>query len=279
MKIILIPIDFSKESEKALSVGATIARRISAKLVLTHMVDLDERSLTKNPSDNFAQKLFQSKLAAKNFDEFLEKDFLDGIVVDTLLQNHIDFKGISELANELSADLIVMGSSGSKGLMEITKGSNTEKVVRSSNVPVLVVKKNELKFSSETILFVSDFNEESIDAYNRISEFAQMLNAKMNCLYINLPGTAFKSTKEMDEILFKFFTKAGHKSPLEGIKSVNRYADYSIEKGIYNFSNLSTTDIIAIPTHGRKGLSHLLNGSISEDVANHSIIPVLTLRI
>ena len=60
---------------------------------------------------------------------------------------------------------------------------------------------------------------------------------------------------------------------------VNRYADFSIEEGINNYSHLSSADIIAIPTHGRKGLSHLLHGSISEDVANHSIKPVLTVKI
>ncbi len=132
---------------------------------------------------------------------------------------------------------------------------------------------------SETILFVSDFKEESINAYKRFSETAEMLNAKINFLYINLPGKSFKSTKQMDEVLFLFFTKAQHPDPIRAIKMVNRYADFSIEGGIYNFSHLCGTDIIAIPTHGRKGISRILHGSISEDVANHSIIPVLTLRI
>lgn len=151
--------------------------------------------------------------------------------------------------------------------------------MRSANVPVLVVKKNGLHFSSDTILFVSDFNQESISAYHRIMNLAQILRAQVSYLYINLPGKAFKSTKQMDEILFNFFTKANHKDPIAAIKMVNRYADFSVEEGIYNFASLSATDIIAIPTHGRKGLAHLINGSLSEDIANHSIIPVLTVKI
>lgn len=279
MKTILIPVDFSKESEKALSVGATIAKRISAKLVLTHMTDRDDSSLIKTPVDTITKKLYYSKLASKRFSEFLEKDFLKDVLVEPIIQNHIDFSSISSLADDISADLIVMGSSGSKGIVEITTGSDTEKVVRSSHVPVLVVKKNGLNFASETILFVSDFKEESLDAYKRVTKVAEMLNAKMNFLYINLPDKSFKSTKQMDEVLFEFFTKAKHPDPVGAIKKVNRYADFSIEEGIYNFSYLSGTDIIAIPTHGRKGISHLLHGSISEDVANHSIIPVLTVKI
>jgi nucleotide-binding universal stress UspA family protein len=121
--------------------------------------------------------------------------------------------------------------------------------------------------------------EESLEAYQKISTIAAMLQAKMRFLYINLPNTAFKSTKQMDEILCALFTKSQHPDPVAAIKEVHRYADFSIEEGIYNFSNLSTVDIIAIPTHGRKGVSRLLHQSISEDVANHSIIPVLTVRI
>ncbi|TVZ27190.1 nucleotide-binding universal stress UspA family protein [Gillisia sp. Hel_I_86] len=279
MKTILIPIDFSKESEKALSVGATIAKRISAKLVLAHMTGLNDSSLGTAPVHNATKKLYYSKLATKRFDEFLEKDFLKDVLVEPIMQHHVDFSSISLLADDISAALIVMGSSGSNGLSEVTTGSNTEKVVRRSNVPVLVVKKNKLNFSSETILFASDFKEESLDAYKRVSEIAKMLKAKINLLYINLPGKDFRSTKEMDEVLFAFFTRAQHPDPVGAIKIVNRYADFSIEEGIYNFSQLVAADIIAIPTHGRKGISHLIHGSISEDVANHSIIPVLTLRI
>ncbi|MEQ3656539.1 MAG: universal stress protein [Dokdonia sp.] len=279
MKTILIPVDFSKESEQALIVGASIAKRISAKLVLTHMTEFDDVSLTQEPVDSMTKRIYYSKLTAKRFDEFLNKDFLQDIIVEPVLQNHLDFSSISSMATNISADLIVMGSSGSKGIAEMTTGSNTEKVVRSSSVPVLVVKNNGINFSSETILFVSDFKEESIEAYKRISQISEMLNSKLSLLYINLPGKHFKSTKQMDETLFKFFTKAVHPDPVTAIKKVNRYADFTIEEGINNYSYLSSADIIAIPTHGRTGLSHLLHGSISEDVANHSMKPVLTVKI
>ncbi|PVW15812.1 universal stress protein [Marixanthomonas spongiae] len=279
MKTILIPVDFSKESEKALSVGAIIANRIAAKLVLTHMTDLNNNQEREGATDVISKKSSYSKLVAKRFDDFLQKDFLTGVLVEPLMQHHIDFNSISSLAEDISADLIIMGSKGKKELAEGVTGSNTEKVVRSSKVPVLVVKGNELNFSSDRILFVSDFNEESIDAYKRVCGIAEMLQSKMNFLYINLPGEAFKSTTKMDEVLFHFFSKAEHPDPVGAIKQVNRIADYSIKEGIYNFSNLTATDIIAIPTHGSNDISNTFHESISEDVANHSIIPVLTLRI
>nr|AWJ66201.1 putative universal stress protein [uncultured bacterium] len=60
---------------------------------------------------------------------------------------------------------------------------------------------------------------------------------------------------------------------------VDIHNDYSVERGILNYSETSGADIIGIPTHGRKGLSHFFMGSIGEDVANHSKIPVVTFKI
>ena len=57
------------------------------------------------------------------------------------------------------------------------------------------------------------------------------------------------------------------------------YADYSVEKGIINFANTYGADLIAVATHGRTGLAHFFGGSISEDVANHSTLPVMTFKM
>lgn len=277
MKTILIPIDFSKTSHKALEVGATIAKRISAKIVLIHMAGLEQGLNDKNNS--FEQAIFYSKVVGKKFEELNKEPYLDGIIVEPLLQKHLDFEGINDLAKKIDASLIVMGSNGSKGLTEIIKGSNTEKVVRHSETPVLVVKDNEINFAPERILFASDFHVETINAYHRVIEVATMLNARIEFLYVNLPGDQFKSTGEMDEVLLQFFKEVKHPDVVSAIKTVNRYADYSVEQGVMNYAAISGTDIIAIPTHGRTGISHLLQGSISEDIANHAVMPVLTVKM
>lgn len=277
MKTLLIPVDFSKTSLKALEVAATIAKRVSARIVLTHMVGIEDGYTTD--TSNFEQVVYYRKIIGEKFEEFLDQPFLEGIIVEPLLQKQLDFTGVNELAKELNANLIIMGSHGSKGLAELLKGSNAEKVVRNSEIPVLVVKENEMNFAPERILFASDFSIETIPAYHRIIEVSTLLNARMEFLYVNLPGDDFRSTNEMDEKLLHFFKEVKHPDPVTAIKSVKRYADYSVEKGVLNYASLSGSDIIAIPTHGRKGLSHLLQGSISEDIANHAIKPVLTVKI
>ena len=60
---------------------------------------------------------------------------------------------------------------------------------------------------------------------------------------------------------------------------VDKYCDYSVERGVLNYCESIQADLVGIPTHGRKGISHFFMGSIGEDIANHSPIPVITFKL
>ena len=92
-------------------------------------------------------------------------------------------------------------------------------------------------------------------------------------VYINTPGDNFLSSADAYKQINKFLHKANIGEQVE------IYNDYSVERGILNYSENNSADAIGIPTHGRKGLSHFFMGSIGEDVANHSKIPVVTFKI
>ena len=61
--------------------------------------------------------------------------------------------------------------------------------------------------------------------------------------------------------------------------TINIYNDDTVEKGILNFSKIIDADLIGISTHGRQGIAHFFNGSISEDLVNHAKRPVITFKI
>ena len=66
---------------------------------------------------------------------------------------------------------------------------------------------------------------------------------------------------------------------LDKLSEVKYVSDYTVEKGVINYANVSGADAIAVATHGRTGFAHFLAGSISEDIANHASLPVVTFRI
>ncbi len=177
------------------------------------------------------------------------------------------------LQKKHGADLIVMGSNGTDGLEEIFIGSNTERVVRNAEIPVLVVKGEVDSFKAERFVFASDFKEESIPAAKKAIAFADLLDAELKLVYINTPADAFLSTSDAYDRISKFLNLA------QLGKEVDIYNDYNVETGILNYAESNAADMIGIPTHGRKGLSHFFMGSIGEDIANHSKIPVVTFKI
>jgi len=277
MKKIIVPIDFSEYSNFALETAALLAKKNKAEILALHMLEMSEAILTRAGTDMQMETVFFLKLAEKKFEEFLNKDYLKGIKVTPIVKHFRVFSELNEVAEEYSADLIVMGSHGASGIKEFFIGSNTEKVVRHSNLPVLVVKHDPILIDFEDVVFACDFTDESVKAYINARKLFKKLGSKMHLVYVNLPNESFRSTSEMEAKVHSFIKKA--EGNLDHIDSVKYISDYTIEQGILNYANSIGADLIAIATHGRTGLSHLMEGSISEDLANHSTLPVMTFKI
>jgi len=278
MKKILIPIDFSDFSENALEVAANLAKKFEADLVVLHMLGLSEAIFTKDEAQEFMEAQYYLKLAKKRFDAFLDKPYLKGVKINETVQNYKNFNEINNIVKEQGIDFVVMGSHGTSGMSELFVGSNTEKVVRTCDVPVLVVKKKRKDYKFEQAIFASDFEVENVSAYHKATEFFNKLGAHIHLVYVNRPNQYFKSSKEIKKQIDLFMSVANHSDQMSS-QTVKILNDYSIEEGIYNYAKNINASILALPTHGRKGLAHFFKGSVGEDIANHANLPVITFKI
>ncbi|MCA0153461.1 universal stress protein [Winogradskyella vincentii] len=277
MKRIIVPIDFSEQSEFALEAAANLAQKYGSELIVLHMLELSNAILTTNGTAINDEAVFYLKLAEQKFEAFLDKPYLEGVKVTPIVKHFKVFSEVNEVANEHQANLIVMGSHGASGVKEALIGSNTEKVVRNSDIPVLVIKHNPILLDFENAVFASDFSDDAVKPYLNAKVTFDKLGAKMHLVYVNSPDGNFRSSAEIDKRVSLFLKKAD--GDLSNISKVNVVSDYSIEKGILNFASIIGADLIAVATHGRKGLAHFFEGSISEDIANHSTLPVMTFKI
>ncbi len=274
---ILVPVDFSEHSEYALKTAAKLAKKHSAEIVVLHMMGLSESVLNKSESQGTLEGIFHIKLAEKQFEDFLNKEYLEGISLQTTVKNYTHFNEIDGVAKEFDVDLIVMGSHGSSGVKEVFVGSNTEKVVRTSETPVLVVKHPTKDFKMNKVVFACDFNLDFIEPFKKAWNFFNDSDTELQIVYVNTPDQ-FISTQELKSKAFKFFVHAGV-NEIEANEKVVCYNDYTLENGIFSFSNESYADIIAIPTHGRKGLAHFFSEKIGESLVNHSDMPMITFKV
>ncbi|ARV06507.1 universal stress protein UspA [Polaribacter sp. SA4-10] len=277
MKKIIVPIDFSKHSEFALKAAALLAKKHNAEIYALHMLDIQFVNLSESESYGQEKAVFFLKMAEKRIKRFLLKDYLKEVKVFPIIQHYKVFSDINSIAKDVNADLIIMSSHGVSGFKEFFVGSNAEKVIRHSELPVLVIKNDLNDVVFKDVVFATSLSDETIEAYKKMLKIVALLEANLHILYVNLPNEDFLSTREMEKKANEFLLEA--EGNTNRMKDISFVSDRSIEKGILNFSNLVGADLISVITHGRKGLSHIFAGSISEDITNHSTLPILTFKI
>jgi nucleotide-binding universal stress UspA family protein len=274
MKRILIPTDFTKYADEAIEVGAQIAKKHDYEIVLIHMLELPGQmnDAIKGETSIPEVMLFKRK-AEEMLRSIKNRPYLAGINITEVVRLDGAYNGINNYIKQNSIDLIVMGSHGTSGIDEIFIGSNTEKVVRLSEIPVLVIKSKNENFNVKNIVFASDFSKEIKKPFAKVLEFAKLFESKLSLVMICTPNS-FKSTMSARNIITEFV--ADFDMPEYTFETYN---ESNIEKGIINYSNEKEADLIAFCTHGRTALNHFFTGSISEDLVNHAKKPVLTFRI
>ena len=275
MKTILVPTDFSVTSEYACKIAAKIAKKTNATVYLIHLIELPKGVIDMAASSKFSipeSMLYLRKIREKIL-KIKEKLFHEDIHVKYFIKLNNPFDGILKYANKIEADLIIMGSKGHSELKEIIIGSNTEKIVRSSKRPVIVVKQDCEKFKLKNLVFASNFKEENKDVFGKFVNFANTFNSKIHLLRINTPGnftTTAKSKSKIKNFITDFDLKK-HK--------INVYSDVSVEKGILNFSKEINADLIALSTHGRTGLAHFFTVSVTKNLSKKALKPMLTIKV
>lgn len=277
MKKIIVPIDFSEHSEYALKTAAKLAKINNSEILALHMLEMSDIMLTASDGLQYEKAVYFYKLSEQKFEKFLQKDYLKDLKVTPIIKHFKVFSEVNDVAHKNDADLIIMGSHGSSGVKEFFIGSNTERVVRNADIPVLVVKSSVADVNFENVVFACDFAEESITPYINAVKLFNKIGSKFRMVYVNLPNERFKSSSEIEKQVVNFFTKADRN--LDRMKDVHYVSDYTAEDGIINFAKKIQADIIAVPTRGKKGLAHFFEGSIGEDVANHATLPVITFKI
>lgn len=208
MKKIIVPVDFSEHSEYALKTAAKLAKKHDAEVLALHMLEMSTEALSVSDELLGQKAVFFMKLAEKKFNDFLDKDYLEGVKITPIIKHLKVFSEVNDVAKQHDADIIIMGSHGANGFEEMFIGSNTERVVRSSEIPVLVVKSNVANINFDVVALACDFSEESIESYHHTMEMFQDIASKIYLVHVNLPNEKFSSTAQLEKMAVNFFYKS-----------------------------------------------------------------------
>lgn len=277
MKAILVPTDFSESSAAAYSYAAMLAEKTDSTIYLLHILEISIPSLSlggdKETTDDTPFMIELMKITKARMKKVREGKEFKGLDVKEIIEVGPVPERIFNAVKTNKIDMIVMGTHGVNGFQERFIGTNAEKVVRNSEVPVLSAKYSVKKVKVDAIIFATDFSKETEQVLPLVSEYAELFKARLVLVKVVVPGN-FETSVETEKRIEKFRDK----SDMYNYSTDVCYAN-SKEEGIVYAAESSGAGLIALGTHGRHGLARLFRSSVAEDVVSHVSLPVLTINL
>ncbi len=271
---ILVPIGFSKQSIIALEQAFNIAKIKKSAVFLLTVVEEQSilNSLFLDDKTPQLQKSVKTKLSSLA-SEYSKKY---NVVTDVIVAKGKVYKKINEVAEMISADLIVMGTHGSETSNKII-GSNAERVVRLASCPVITIKGQTHRHGCKNIILPLDLEKETKEKVTHAIEYARYWNSVVRIVSVVIRDTKEvrdKLTKNINQVK-KFIEEAGIECTselLEGDKKGN-LGDY-----IFDYEKKFESDMIMIMTK-KEELSFSNNISVTARyIINNSQIPVMSIK-
>jgi nucleotide-binding universal stress UspA family protein len=286
---LLVATDFSESAFAALRAAAGLAKSLEAELSLVHVVQPYRPLAVAKASLRDADvegPMVQE--ASEHLNEVAAS--LQGLRARThVVADPSPSHAIASLADNLNADLIITGTRGAGGFTRLLLGSVAEQVVRHAPCSVLTVGRRAFSEAplANGILVGTDLCDGSEAALDAAAMLSRVFATFVTVAYVFDPdrphpdprniGEAFgdpdtverELTKRLEALVRQRFAERARGEMLYGSDAAFTLCEHA---------ERTHPEILVVATHGRKGLSRAMLGSVAERVVRHSPAPVLIVR-
>lgn len=277
---ILVPLDGSEVAEAILGQVCRLLRVKDASVILFEAVPVPVQ-----PGVEYAPLLSDLKAEAERYIVALERQLQkEGVHARGLVRVGGEATSVLDVARDEKATLIAMATHGRTGLSRFVFGSVAEKVLRASEVPVLLVRSyreaevgadrtpvQEIPF--KRILVPIDGSEKSLAVLPHVKTFAKAVGASVLVLGVVEPTAEGKAGEGEPLVRIAVKDLAAEGIPVD---PVVRLGDPASE--ILDATKRHGVDLLAMSTHGRSGPSRWVMGSVTEKVLRAAAVPMLVVR-
>jgi nucleotide-binding universal stress UspA family protein len=298
MKItkIAVGVDFSPESDSAVQHAMNIARHVGAEVVLVHVGAILDYSFsaseTVHPSIKEWETLVHQELAddRRRLEEMRERLRGQGVEVSHLVRDGFADTSLAETASEIGANLLMVGTHGRSGIRRFFLGSISERVVRLSHTNVMVARAlNDGQRGYRRILVPTDFSAPAARALELSFDLAAP-GARIELVHFwqvpvaaSTPYAPFKAAEDALTTVREAMAEAAEQG---GQDLLERYRSSSVDltyhaveaspaHGIHDRLAQGDYELVAVGSHGRRGIRRLLLGSVAELTVRHAPCSVL----
>ncbi|TNE54173.1 MAG: universal stress protein [Bacteroidetes bacterium] len=274
MKQIVVPVDFSSCAENALKFALEIARETGAELTMVHAQFLEVNASYANLGANPDAREIRG-IIIERFDR-LRKE---------LLEKNVDFEGrlnyevrlgpitqeILDTADELKADLVVMGTHGSTGFLDkILFGSNTSEVIEQSKVPIMVIPEKANYEGFKQIVFAADYHDlQHENSLKILLEMARIWDSEVNFVSVK-DGSDYGGDRATEEVNFdQLLADIPHHFKVIKDKQVIHVLE--------NYARKKHAQLLVTMPQKHSFLAGLFHTSVSKELALRARMPLLCL--
>ncbi|APW60560.1 universal stress protein [Paludisphaera borealis] len=296
IRTILVPTDFSPQSNHALSTAAALAREHGARLVV---VNVELLCSDDPPPSSHAEESFR-RACEERLDRFCKP--ARGVTLEKRLTRGAPAEEILRVAEASDCDLIVMGTHGRTGLGRLLLGSVTEQVMRRAKVSMLAIRVPADDAESEsgdeaetlqeaggspvrTILVPMDFSKNANYAFDTAISLARDSGARVILLHVEeleepIWSGELPAAYDAEVVLRKHARKRLRTccDAVTGVAVEWRSTSGRPAEEILRVADESHCDLIIMSTHGSRGLDRLLFGSVAEEVLRRTKCPLLVVK-
>ena len=273
---ILVPVGFSEQSLAALKQACLIAKIKKSEVIILSVIEEQSKIsglLIDNPFEEIRGKV-KDKL--DEISEMHSSKF--SVKVDSMVASGKIYEQIVEVSSMINANLIVMGTNGSpKGVLKKFIGSNAERVVRLSNIPVITIKENTSTENFDNIILPLDLGKETKEKVTFAIEYARYWNSTIRIVSVFLKDNTNEKNiliKNLNQVS-NFISNAGVKCTSELIEGEKKQ---SLGDFVINYEKKFDSDLIIIMTKKEElALSNNLSVT-ARYIIHNSKIPVMSIK-
>jgi len=289
---IVCPVDFSEYSGRAYDYAYSLARHYGAKLLVEHVVQPLQAAY---PYYAFPEATLQDTWthltsdAEKGLQQLVKTHTRNGLQSECVIRQGFPWEAILSFAEERSADLIVMGTHGRRGLDRLTMGSVTERVLRKAHCPVLAVRKPAHDFVEpestsdcvhlRKILLCTDFSSHAQRALTYAFSLAMEYNSELTLLHVLEDSGGQKFLQEQTATAVKELEKLVPSDAPNWCKVKSLVRTGRPYQEIVQLAQEEQSDLIVVGVRGRNALDLALFGSTTYRVIQLGSCPVLAVHI
>jgi len=293
MKIerLLLATDFSDWAGRAQDYACSLAATWQAHLTVMTVLEFPP-GLNPDYPVNHQYLAHRMGEATEQLADFKQRASRRGITVATRIATGIPSEEINVAAQAEDSDLIIVGTRGKTGLAHVLLGSTAERVIRTAPCPVLAVHmakdepSGERGVCLERILVPIDFSDCSLDALEYAALVAKQAKASIALLHVLEPvsyGLDFtlshtEERMQRRERLTKQLEELSSALSATGITVTSHLRGGIPVDSILDDVRSLRSDLVVMGTHGRRGLSHVMAGSVAEALLRRATCAVLTVR-